>query len=987
MAKAKTLNITEVLNDTKRSAKGYSALNLPEGSTYSYSINKEGLVIKDSVTNKTLTLTNWTGIKTIQGNNVSSLSAINDTFNSGKRTYSGSNFGDIINAQTVPVKTDKKGKPTVTGVTIKTGNGNDEITGSKFNDTITGGAGNNTINYNAGQGNDKIYLSKNENLTLNIKDVSGNTISITDISYATVKNDLVITTKYQEDGVEKTSTLTLVNYGKKETGANVVINGKNLKEESELGVINAANYFQIEGKKDNLSYSGTALADEIDASGVTLYKKVKVGKKYEQREKEAADKGLSLNGGNGNDSIIGSKYSDTIKGGAGDDTIRGGKGNDVITGGTGANTIIYGKGDGNDIINLTKGEKFTLQMTGLTKDDLTYEFVNKNKDLRIYTSNPQADEYITIKNFGAKDVTNNSNPKKGIPDTGSVELQVGGETIDLRDAIVDGKYLYKKEVSTNYTGTWLNDEIDASGATLYKKVKVGKKYEQREKEAADKGLSLNGGNGNDSIIGSKYSDTIKGGAGDDIIEGGTGNDKLYGDGGYNTFIFNNGDGADTVFSGKGEDTLKFTNTLASDIKFERGNTRKNKYDLIIKYNHDTNGLAKDSVTIKNYFDKKGNPNNSVKDIVISGHKFNIEEFRSFDSILSNDGDINATSGNDIIIGSGNTYQYIYGNGGNDVIYEGSTGYSQIKCGDGDDTIYGLQYEDGSYFSSFTTGNGNNTVYCGASQYIFLGTGDDTVYLNGYSSVFVSGNINAQLSNKEGGNDTFCFSENAKGSIRLYGAMYDDLAVTRENGSDDLVINYGERSSVTLKDYYKSGNEDFGEFTIYAKKEESGNDLIDETVSYMIMDKGGVGDDIYYSNMTSGKIISDKGGNDILNIGSDKSDVKFIFNVKNDGSFAEGEDKLVFAYDYQFNNWMRGNTINGSVLTINDFDSIETIKTYDGYTITSAKLNVIKEQVANWLTSDGRNYGSVNDAITNKDENLSQLIQIYTDAGNWTAPTP
>ncbi len=51
-----------------------------------------------------------------------------------------------------------------------------------------------------------------------------------------------------------------------------MINGKNLKEESELGVINAANYFQIEGKKDNLSYSGTALADEIDASGVTLYK-------------------------------------------------------------------------------------------------------------------------------------------------------------------------------------------------------------------------------------------------------------------------------------------------------------------------------------------------------------------------------------------------------------------------------------------------------------------------------------------------------------------------------------------------------------------------------------------------------------------------------------------------------------------------------------------------------------------------------------------
>ena len=120
--------------------------------------------------------------------------------------------------------------------------------------------------------------------------------------------------------------------------------------------------------------------------------------------------------------LIGTEEIEVIKGGTINDTIQGGLGADTITGGTGANLIEYSKGDGNDVINLTKGENFTLSLLDIDNiNKIKFEFV-KN-DLRIYTDSTKTtseDEYITIKNFVSKDVTNNGNAKKGIDDTSSV---------------------------------------------------------------------------------------------------------------------------------------------------------------------------------------------------------------------------------------------------------------------------------------------------------------------------------------------------------------------------------------------------------------------------------------------------------------------------------------------------------------------------------------------------------------------------------------
>jgi Ca2+-binding RTX toxin-like protein len=50
--------------------------------------------------------------------------------------------------------------------------------------------------------------------------------------------------------------------------------------------------------------------------------------------------GLTEDGGDGNDVLIGSAGNDTILGGAGDDVLIGGPGLDILDGGTGDNILI-----------------------------------------------------------------------------------------------------------------------------------------------------------------------------------------------------------------------------------------------------------------------------------------------------------------------------------------------------------------------------------------------------------------------------------------------------------------------------------------------------------------------------------------------------------------------------------------------------------------------------------------------------------------------
>ena len=69
------------------------------------------------------------------------------------------------------------------------------------------------------------------------------------------------------------------------------------------------------------------------------------------------------------------------------------------------------------------------------------------------------------------------------------------------------------------------------------------------------GLALNGGAGNDTILGSQGDDLVNGGPGDDMAEMGDGDD---------TFVWNPGDGSDTVDGQGGSDRMVFNGSDAAE---------------------------------------------------------------------------------------------------------------------------------------------------------------------------------------------------------------------------------------------------------------------------------------------------------------------------------------------------------------------------------------------------------------------------------------
>ena len=118
-----------------------------------------------------------------------------ESFDIKKGVITGTAFADTISAQSFNTPT---GKNKDTGVTIKTGSGNDNITGSQFKDTFNiTGSGEKTINIKATDGDDTIkgVNTKNASLVLNLSNTVLDTVTnaAANATYERVGNDLKIT--------------------------------------------------------------------------------------------------------------------------------------------------------------------------------------------------------------------------------------------------------------------------------------------------------------------------------------------------------------------------------------------------------------------------------------------------------------------------------------------------------------------------------------------------------------------------------------------------------------------------------------------------------------------------------------------------------------------------------------------------------------------------------------------------------------------------
>ena len=811
---------------------------------------------------------------------------------------------------------------------VSGGAGDDFIIGGAGNDSIVGGAGENTLVYGEGVtfGEDTYVVTKGEKLNISMDSVSGGGISF--VQDSRNKNDLIIMS-------EEAGTLKVKN-ALKDSTTDITVNDLNLKETAVIGV--DSSYF-VDSETHKLrtnKYTGTVLADSIDAGSITS---------------SLTTKGLNLDGGAGNDSIIGSWNGDTLAGGVGndsiyggdgndkllggdgDDLIIGGAGNDTITGGTGTTTAVYDKGAtfGEDTYVVTKGEKLNISMDSVA-GGISFSRSEKGNDLIIENN----DGKVTVKNALTSDA--------------GVDIYVND--LDLKKAVVlgpvDESYFIDSEThklkNSKYTGTTLADVIDADAVTT---------------SITSKGLTLDGGAGNDSIVGSWNSDKLIGGSGDDTIIGGLGNDSITGGTGTTTLIYEKDAkfDDDTVILTKDED-LRVQIDSITGFKFDKS---KNGNDLIIE--NGENG----SITIKNALSK---------DIgaVITVNDTNLSETAVLETVgksyfVSDKGKLlhdkyTGTAIADVIDGSsvGSSLKKgltLDGGAGNDSII-GSWNNDKLYGGAGNDTIIG-----GGYYSndSITGGLGDDVLDGGdgENKYLFsVGDGNDSIVGAGY-------------------NDTAIFD---KGTNIEVGSIDGDLIIYYSGIKNKEEV----KNFVTVKDYDEYHG--LQQITV-GKTTKSVKDYLSDDNVHAVTS---------FDETTSAKVL-EYGGNDTLNINSEADDIRAVFDVVKVGDdFEYNEKNTVFVYKDALNTTNAGGIFAdatggyvsnhiGVTVTDHSGNGIETVNTIDYSELDkSAWYGAITEQVGAWLDTKG--YASVTEAINAYNQesyDISGLVDAYNVQYSDTLP--
>jgi Ca2+-binding RTX toxin-like protein len=271
---------------------------------------------------------------------------------------------------------------------------------------------------------------------------------------------------------------------------------------------------------------------------------------------------LTVDGGGGNDTILGSNAADVLLGGDGTDFLDGNQGNDIALLGAGDDTFQWDPGDGNDTVEGQAGTD-TMLFNGSNINErmdvsANGQRVRFTRDVAAIVMDLDDLESIVARTFGGTDnlvvgdlsgtdvttvqadlasssggddgaadnvVVNGTNADDGLTVTGAgPSARVAGLSALVS---VSGASAVNDRLTVNGLGG--DDVIDGSGVASGSIL-----------------LTLDGDEGDDVLIGGAGDDVLLGGAGDDVLLGGPGNDAL--DGGPGDNVVLQSFGADIVTS-------------------------------------------------------------------------------------------------------------------------------------------------------------------------------------------------------------------------------------------------------------------------------------------------------------------------------------------------------------------------------------------------------------------------------------------------------
>ncbi len=400
------------------------------------------------------------------------------------------------------------------------GEGNDQVTGGRGNDVGLLGNGNDTFSWNPGDGSDTLEgqggtdalqfsganISENFSIDANggrvrlLRDVAAISMDMNDIEQIRLKllgglDNVTVGDLSGTDMREIRADLAgpvdpAAGDGQADT---VTINGSSGDDTITLSLQNGE--IVVSGLTarvviahadaiDTIRIQGLSGDDVVDASALG-----------------AAGPQIVIDGGAGNDIVLGGPAAETLLGNADDDVLLGGAGADAIDAGAGENVVLPDEG----IAQLASA---VLTLSGNTSSN-----------------------GITVSRDAAGHILATV-PVTGTPTVANTSLiRVFGLAGD--DVITLSETLGALPAAALYGGAGLDKLTGGSGAD-----------------------QLYGGAGNDQLSGKGGADLMFGGAGNDLLTGGAGDDRMFGESGDDQFVWNPGDGSDSVDGGSGADTLQ-----------------------------------------------------------------------------------------------------------------------------------------------------------------------------------------------------------------------------------------------------------------------------------------------------------------------------------------------------------------------------------------------------------------------------------------------
>ena len=682
------------------------------------------------------------------------------------------------------------------------GDGNDTLTGGSGNDLLFGQAGNDTL---LGKGGNDLLFGGDGNDTLTggagDDQVFGQAGDDTMIWNPGDGSDLL-------EGGDGNDTA-IVNGGNGSETFSITANGTRVRFDR----LDPAPFTLDIGTTENLIVHANGGDDVITASNGL-----------------AGLINLTLDGGAGNDTITGGDGNDTLLGGDGNDVVTGGRGNDVAQLGSGDDTFVWNPGDGSDTVDGQAGFD-TLQFNGANVAEridisangsrvrFTRDVGNVTMDLNsieriAFTARGGADT-ITVDNLAGTGVqqvaldlaaTPGSETGDGAADTVILNGRTSNDHITVTGSgtqvsvtglpaqvTIDGAEGANDTLVINALGG--NDTIDASALT-----------------AGVIGLTVDAGDGNDTITGSQGNDTLIGGAGNDTITGGRGDDiALMGDG-DDKFIWNPGDGSDTVEGQGGTDTLVFNGSNVSEnIDISANGSRVRLFRDVGNVTMDLNGVehiqlaaagGADTITVN---DLTGTDTNLVAiDLAAAG---TTTGDGAADQVI-----VNGTAGSDTIklarsggvvtvnglaaqttiahAEGANDTLTINGMAGDDVIDASALPANVINLvlngGDGNDLITGSAGND-----TVTGGRGNDVTLMGKGDDTFIwnpGDGSDTVEGQAGTDtlLFNGANVNENINISANGSRVLFTRDVANITMDLNGVEH--IQFDARGGSDTITVN-------------------------------------------------------------------------------------------------------------------------------------------------------------------------------------------------------